>query len=105
MACVNEWDEASELLWLDVRLIRKACKAWNRNYRSTKIALRKHFKPDSHHDLYVAEFHIRKKKRDELWCDLTDNLQILAELVLLDLEEYGKEQTILRTFAQPFGQA
>ena len=100
-ACINKWDETSELLWLDVQ-IRKACKVWNRlseeskgNYCSTKTALRKYFKPDSHRDLYVAEFHIPKKKRDESWDDLAGNLQTLAELVLLDLEEYGKDRLSL----------
>ena len=102
MACINKWDETSELLWLDVQLIRKACKVWNRlseeskgNYCSTKTDLRKYFKPDSHRDLYVADFHIPKKKRDESWDDLAGNLQTLTELVLLDLEEYGKDRLSL----------
>ena len=73
---------------------------------STKTALRKHFEHDSHRDLYVAEFRTCKKKRDESWGDLAGNLQTLAELVLLDLEEYGKDRlATLRMFVQPFGQA
>ena len=30
IARVNTWDEQSKLLWLEVRLVGKACKAWNR---------------------------------------------------------------------------
>ena len=30
VARVNTWDEQSKLLWLEVRLVGKARKAWNR---------------------------------------------------------------------------
>ena len=63
VARVNTWDEQSKLLWLEVRLVGKARKAWNRlpedgkgNYNLAKAALRKRFEPDNRKDLYAAEF-------------------------------------------------
>ena len=61
---VNAWDDPSKLLWLELRLTGKACKAWNQlseeskgNYPLAKAALHNCFEPESHKDLYAAEFH------------------------------------------------
>ena len=69
IARVNTWDEQSKLLWLEVRLVGKARKAWNRlpedskgNYNLAKAALRKRFEPDSRKDLYAADFQTQRKR-------------------------------------------
>jgi len=102
---VNSWDESSKLLWLEVRLVGKARKAWNRlpeeskgNYNLAKTALRNRFEPDSRKDLYAAEFQTRRKRRDETWGDLADNLRTLAERGFPDLDERAKEKLSLDRF-------
>lgn len=104
-ARVNNWDEQSKLLWLEVRLIGKARKAWNRlpednktSYNLAKAALHKCFEPDSRKDLYAAEFQTRRKRRDETWGDLADNLRTLAERAFPDLDERAKEKLSLDRF-------
>ena len=74
IARVNTWDEQSKLLWLEVRLIDKARKAWNRlpedskgSYSLAKTALRNRFEPDSRRDLYAAEFQTQSKRHDKTW--------------------------------------
>ena len=72
---VNTWDEQSKLLWLEVRLVEKARKPWNRlpedskakgNYNLAKEALHQRFELDSRKDLYAAKFQTRRKRRDWL---------------------------------------
>ena len=98
IARVNTWDEQSKLLWLEVRLIDKALKAWNRlpedskgSYSLAKTTLRNRFEPESHRDLYAAEFQTRSKRRDETWGDLADNLRTLAEQAFPEPDERAKE--------------
>lgn len=105
VARVNTWDEQSKLLWLEVRLVGKARKAWNRlpedskgNYNLAKAALRKRFEPDSRKDLYAAEFQTRRKRRDETWGDLADNLRTLAERAFPELDERAKEKLSVDRF-------
>lgn len=52
VARVNEWDDATRLLWLEVRMTGKAQSAWRRitdeakaRYDTAKAALRKRFEP------------------------------------------------------------
>ena len=102
MARVNEWDEASRLLWLEVRMIGKAQIAWRHisneaktHYDSAKAALRKRFEPDSRRELYAVEFQTRKRNRGEAWEELADSLRLLADKAFPDLEDRAKEQLSL----------
>jgi len=63
VARVNDWNDQTKLLWLEVQYVGKARKAWNRlttedrnDYNSAVIALQQCFEPESRQDLYVAEF-------------------------------------------------
>ena len=54
VAAVNEWDDASKLLWLRVRLVGRAQTTYGRlsnaskaDYDSLKKALKERFEPDS----------------------------------------------------------
>lgn len=105
VACVNDWDSESKLLWLEVRLIRKARKVWNRfpkgskaSYNAATTALRKCFEPESRKNLYAAEFQTRRKRKDETWGDLADNLCTLAEQAFPELEEGAKEMLSVDRF-------
>jgi len=96
---VNEWNDRTKLLWLEVRLVGKARKAWNRltteqknNYDSAVVALRRRFEPESRRDLYAAEFQTRGRKPNESWGELADNLRSLADKAFPDLDEVAKEK-------------
>ena len=102
---VNTWDAPSKLFGLEVRLIGKAHKAWNRlpkenkgSYPLAKAALRNHIEPESRKDLYATEFQARSKRRDETWDDLADNLWTLAEWTFRDLDECAKEMLSVDRF-------
>jgi len=99
VARVNEWNDQTKLLWLEVRLVGKARKAWNRltteernDYNSALIALRRRFEPESRRDLYAAEFQTRGRKPNESWGELADNLRSLADKAFPDLDEAAKEK-------------
>ena len=96
---VNEWNDQTKLLWLEVRLVGKARKAWNRltteeknNYNSAVVALRRRFEPESRRDLYAAKFQTRGRKSNESWGELADNLRSLADKPFPDLDETAKEK-------------
>ena len=96
---VNKWNNQAKLLWLEVKLVCKARKAWSwltteekSTYNAAVAALRRCFKPKSKWDLYATEFQAYGKKLNESWGNLADNLQSLADKVFLDLDEAVKEK-------------
>ena len=102
VAKVNGWDENTCLLWLEVRLTGKAHNAWRRlsdeakaQYGTAKAALRKRFEPDSRREVYMAEFHTRKRHPGERWEELADNIRLLADKAFPDLDDKGREQLSL----------
>ena len=102
VAKVNGWDENTCLLWLEVRLTGKAHNAWRRlsnearaQYSTAKAALRKRFEPDSRREVYVAEFHTRKRNPGERWEELADNMRLLADKAFPDLDDRAREQLSL----------
>ena len=102
VARVNEWDDATRLLWLEVRMTGKAQSAWRRityeaksHYDTVKVALRKRFEPDSRRELYAVEFQTRRHNRGESWEELADTLRILADKAFPDLQDQAKEQLSL----------
>jgi len=102
---VNTWEEPSKLLWLEVRLIGKACKAWNQlseEAREVNNLVRQFFvfvlNLGSHKDLYAAEFQTQTKRRDETWGDLADNLWTLAERAFPNLDKRAKEKLSVDRF-------
>ena len=98
VAKVNGWDENMCLLWLEVRLTGKAHNAWRRlsneiraQYSMAKAAFRKRFKPDSRHEVYMAEFHTRKRNLGKRWEELADNMRLLADKAFLNLDDRARE--------------
>ena len=96
---VNELNDQTKLLWLEVRLVGKAWKAWNcltteekSNYNSVVVSLRRCIEPESRRDLYAAKFHTRRRKPNESWEELADILQSLADKAFPDLDEMAKEK-------------
>ena len=102
VARVNEWDDATRLLWLEVRMTGKVQSARRRltneakaRYDTAKAALRKRFGPDSRRELYAVEFQTRKRNRGEAWEELADTLRLLADRAFPDLQDKAKEQLSL----------
>ena len=102
VAKVNGWDENTCLLWLEVRLTGKAHNAWRRlgmeakaEYSTAIAALRKRFEPDSRREVYMAEFHTRKRNPGERWEELADNIRLLADKAFPELDEKAREQLSL----------
>ena len=110
VACVNDWDDATRLLWLEVRMTGKAKSTWRRisteakaSYGTAKATLRKRFEPDSRRDLYVLEFQTRKRGSGEAWEELADALRLLADKAFPHLQDEAKEQLSLDRFLALLG--
>ena len=102
VAKVNGWNENTCLLWLEVRLTGKAHNGWRRlsykaraQYSTAKAALRKRFEPDSRREVYMAEFHTRKRNPGKRWEELADNMRLLADKAFPDLDDRAREQLSL----------
>ena len=109
VAHVNDWDDATRLLWLEVRMIGKAQSVWRRisteakaSYGTVKAALRKRFEPDSRRNLYVVEFQTRKRGSGEAWEELADALRLLADKAF-HLQDEAKKQLSLDRFLALLG--
>lgn len=79
VARINSWDENTYLLWLEVRLIRKAHNAWRQlsdkakaQYSTAKAALQKCFKLESCHEVYMV-IQARGLLANKVFPDLQNN--------------------------------
>ena len=103
---MSEWNGQAKLLWLEVRFVCKARKAWSRltteeksTYNAAVAALCRRFKPEGKLDLYAAEFQACGRKLNESWRDLVDNLWSLADKAFLDLDEAARRNYPLIAFS------
>ena len=85
-----------------MQLTGKAHNIWRRlnnevkaEYSTDIAALRKRFEPDSRYEVYMAEFHTRKRNPGERWEELVDNIRLLADKTFPDLDEKAREQLSL----------
>ena len=92
VVAVNEWTlNTSKLKWLKVRLTSKVAAALKQFPKATrKEVLQKRFEPASK-NLYMAEFQIRRKQKDEDWSSFGDSLWFLAEKSYPDLTSEAQE--------------
>ena len=104
-ASVNRWNEATKLLWLPLRLSRKAQSAWKRLtpdaksfYVAAKEALQKRFEPESERKLYLVEFQTRRRRPSEQWNNFGDELRVLADKAFLELDDKAKELLSLEQY-------
>ena len=106
VAAVNEWtSNASKLKWLKVHLTGKAAAALKQSseattddYTALKTALQQRFEPVSKKELYMAEFQVRQKWKDEDWASFGDNLRFLVEKSYPDLVSEAQEVLALNCF-------
>lgn len=101
-AAVNKWEDADKLLWLRVRLTSRAQKAYKNlptdvkeSYAACKKGLRERFEPAARKELYQAEFHARKKRRNEEWAAFAEDLKLLTEKAFPELQVEAREQLAL----------
>ncbi len=107
VAAVNEWNAASKLLWLKVRLVGRAQTAFQRlpettkaDYKESMKALKKRFEPAGRQARYQAEFQSRKKKATEGWAEYAEDLEALVEKAFPDMGQDGREQIGLTKYLE-----
>ena len=96
---INGWNEAMQLLWLQVHPTGKVQTAWEHldqtaksTYEDAKKALHERLEPSCKQDLYAAEFHARIHLEKESWDDLADNLNSLSDRAFPDLDDKARKQ-------------
>ena len=105
VAAINEWDDATKLLWMRVRLVGRAQTAYyclpeskKSDYQTLKKSLKERLEPDSRRKQYLSEFGTRKRKPGEGWAEYADELRVLANKAFPELEEKAREQLALNQF-------
>ena len=105
VAAINEWDDATKLMWMKVRLVGRAQTAYGRlsteakgSYAALKTALKERFEPDSRRELYLSEFSTKKRKVGEGWAEYADELRVLADKAFPELEEKARERLALNHY-------
>lgn len=96
LAAINKWDDVVKLLWLRVRLIGAAQTAYGRLPNTA----RESYANLTMKEMYMAEFHSRKKAKIEEWAEFADNLKLLVEKAFLDLEDKARERMALTRFME-----
>ena len=101
-AAVNKWNAEDKLLWLRVRMTGRAQKAYKNlsgeaksTYELCKKGLQERFEPDSRKELYLSEFHARRKRKTEDWPSFAEDIKSLAERAFANLEEAAREHLAL----------
>ena len=101
-AAVNKWTAEDKLLWLRVRMTGRAQKAYKNlsgearsTYELCKKGLKGRFEPDSRKELYLSEFHARRKRKTEDWPSFAEDIKSLADCAFANLEEAAKEHLTL----------
>ena len=106
VATLNKWKEDDKVLWLRVRLTGKVQTAFKQlpasvredGYDGLVRGLCNCFEPDSRRELYVAEFHLRRKQKGESWADFGDDLSQLVSKAYPDLGLDGRQQLALQQY-------
>ena len=103
VAVINSWDDEQKLLWLRIRLTDRARIAYQglllnaakASYEESKKALTEHFEPSSKRELYLVEWHSRRKGNMEGWAEFAEDLKRLTQNAYPDLDGTAKEQMAL----------
>ena len=84
IAAINGWDEEKKLVWLKVRLTRRALLPFKKfsvtakaSYKNMVVMMQERFEPQSKRDLYHAEFQVCCMKHTEMWADYGEDLRSL----------------------------
>ena len=108
VAVVNGWRDEQKLQWLKVRLTGRAQKAFQRlsdeakrTFDGATAALKERFEPQSRKTRYQAEFQARRKKPNEGWADIAEDLQALVDKAYPDLQPAeAREQLAINAYLQ-----
>ena len=102
-----KWTAAEQLLWLKVRLSRRAQAVFKRFDEADRedvgkalAALKDRFEPKSKKDFYMVEFQCRRKKRTEGWAEYVEDLQTLVDKAFSDLADVARQKIALQNFLQ-----
>ena len=102
VATVNGWADDKTLQWLTVCLTGRVATVYKSLPADTKAditqlkaAMKDKFEPESKKELYQAELDTRRRKRDEDWASLGEELLTLAERAYPDLQVEAQQQLAL----------
>ena len=105
IAEINHWNDEQHLMWLKVHLTGRALMAYNKfpttvrgSFKNTVKALQERFEPDSHRDLYLAEFQTRRKGKTESWPEFGEDLRTLVDKVYPTLDDEAWQQLALQRY-------
>lgn len=105
VATLCEWDEASKLKWLRVRLTGRAVTAFKRlpdatrnDFKEATIAMRKRFEPESRKELYRTELQTRVRKGSEDWASFGEDLRLLADKAYPEFPVEARERFALNQY-------
>ena len=98
VAVVKGWTADDKKKWIWVRIKGRAAIAYNElsandqlTHDKTTAALKNRFEPECHKELFIAEFHQRKKRRAEDWAAFGDDLLTLVEKAYPTLQPETQE--------------
>ena len=98
VAVVNGWEAADKKKWIRARITGRAATAYKRlsaddqsTYDKITAALKKRFEPECRKELFIAEFHQRKKRRTEDWAAFGEDLRTLVEKAYPTLQPEAQE--------------
>jgi len=102
---INHWNDEQKLKWLKVRLTGRALMVYKKfpvtarvSFKNATKALRERFEPESHKDLYFAEFQTRCKSKKESWPEFGEDLRVLVDKVYPGLDDEACQQLALQKY-------
>ena len=105
VAVVNGWEAADKKKWIRARITGRAATAYKRlsdddqsTYGKITAALKKRFEPECRKELFIAEFHQRRKRRTEDWAAYGEDLRTLVEKAYPTLQAVAQELLALNHF-------
>ena len=105
VAVVNGWSADDKKKWVRARLTGRAATAMRRlpdddreTFAKLTAALKKRFEPECRKEVYVAEFHARRRKRTVDWASFAEDLKTLVEKAYPTLQAEAQELLALNHF-------
>ena len=105
IAEINHWNDGQKLMWLKVCLTGRALMTYKKfsvtacgSFKNAIKALQEKFEPESHKDLYRAEFQTRCKEKTEGWPEFGEDLRVLVDRAYLSLEDEARQQLALQRY-------
>ena len=107
MAAVNNWDNATKVLWLKARLTGRAQVAIQRLSKETlgdlqalTRAMKERFEPNCQTEMYWRKFQTRLKRSDKAWHYFADDLCGLVNKAIPHVQEEARQQLAVMRYLE-----